>query len=320
MSTINPWEGLSPSAASLLGRRVDPGHPQAWWWCVEPSGRYGLALYSVPPKELPPDLSSLKGLTVSIRQQSSDGTHFLLLLLESGTEWQLFHTLCMDLVESTSRSDTPGDAVDVAVTRLRRWRRLLSRGRSPGLTDEEVRGLIAELLFLRDELVARVGIVAAIQAWAGPDGQPQDFAVEDRAFEIKSHLTSARQVVAISSLEQLESAAPLLFLVVQNLSIAQTDTAGSLSLAQLVSSIRTLAGAAGQDLVDRFNALLETQGYEDERKYAEVPYLESGRRYFRVDEGFPRIIRSEVAPEIPRATYALDVSLCERFLVAGLWS
>ena len=320
MSTTNPWEGLSPSAASMLGRRVDPGHPQAWWWCVEPSGRYGLALYSVPPKELPPDLSSLKGLTVSIRRQQSDGTHFLLLLLESGTEWQLFHTLCMDLVESTLRSDTPGDAVNVAVTRLRRWQRMLSRGKAPGLSDEEVRGLIAELLFLRDELASRVGIATAIASWAGPDGHPQDFAFEDRAVEVKSHLASARQVVAISSLEQLESTAPRLFLVVQALSIAQTDTAGSVSLAQLVSSIRTSAAAAGSDALDRFDGSLETQGYEDGRRYGDIPYLESGRRYFRVEEGFPRIIRSEIAPEIPRATYALDVSLCERFLVPGIWS
>lgn len=71
MSTTNPWTGLSPSAASMLGRRADRRHPQAWWWCVEPSGRYGMALYSVPPKELLIDLSSLKGLTVSIRRQSS---------------------------------------------------------------------------------------------------------------------------------------------------------------------------------------------------------------------------------------------------------
>jgi hypothetical protein len=303
----------------MLGRRVDPGHPQAWWWCIEPSGRYGLALYSVSGRELPSDLSELKGLNVAIRRQHSDGAHFLLLLLESGADWELFHTLCVDLVESTERATSPDNAVDVAITRLRRWRRFLSIGKKPGLTDEEVRGLLAELLFLRDELTTRVGIAAAIQGWSGPASHPQDFAIEDLAFEIKSHLISARQIIEITSLEQLESTAPNLFLVVQDLSAAQASVAGSVTLAQLVKEIRELADQAGQGIVDRFNDTVDGQGYEDGRKYGDIPFLDSGRRYFKVSENFPRIVRSEVPTEIPRVRYALDVSQCGRFLVSSPW-
>lgn len=318
MPTNNPWEGLSPSSNALLGRRVDPGHPQAWWWCVEPSGRYGLALYSVSGHDLPADLSDLKGLTVSIRQQS-DGTHFLLLLLESGTDWELFHALCADLVESTAGSSSADNAVDIAITRLRRWQRFLSRGRKPGLTDEEVRGMVAELLFLRDELASRVGISAAVRGWAGPHGHPQDFAVGDRAFEVKSHMASARQVVEITSLEQLESTATYLLLVVQDLSISEPGVAGSVTLARLVREIQSMAATAGQDVVDHFDSTVDMQGYEDGRRYGEIPFLDSGRRYFQVADDFPRIVRSRVSADIPRARYALDVSQCSRFLVAGPW-
>jgi len=302
----------------MLGRRVDPDHPQGWWWCIEPSGRYGLALYSVSGRELPADLSELKGLTVSIRQQS-DGMHFLLLLLESGADWELFHALCVDLVESTERSTMPDNAVDVAITRLRRWQRFLSRGKKPGLTDEEVRGLLAELLFLRDELASRVGISTAVLSWAGPHGHPQDFAIDDRAFEIKSHLASARQAVEITSLEQLESTAPNLILVVQDLSAAQRGLAGSISLAQLVKDIRALATAAGHDVLVRFDDTVEDQGYEDGRSYSDIPFLDSGRRYFKVEDNFPRIVRSRIATEIPRARYAVDISQCGRFGVASPW-
>lgn len=308
-----------PSSTSMLGRRVDPAHAQAWWWCIEPSGRYGLALYSITRRELPADLSELKGLTVSICRQPSDGTHFLLLLLESGADWELFHSLCTDLVESTERASSPDNALDVAFARLRRWQRLLSRGKKPGLTDEEVRGMLAELLFLRDEAKAKVGISAAIQGWAGPHAHPQDFAIEERAFEVKSHMASARQVVEISSLEQLESTAPNLVLVVQDLSAAQVGVAGSITLAQLVKEIREQAAHAGQDVVDRFDDTVDAQGYEDGCRYADVPYFDSGRRYFRVAEGFPRIIRSGIQSEILRARYFLDISRCGRFIVAGPW-
>jgi hypothetical protein len=225
----------------------------------------------------------------------------------------------MDLVESTEKSPSPNKAVEVVFTRLRRWQQFLSKGKSPGLTDEEVRGMLAELLFLRDELRPKFGIEAAVRGWSGPAGHPQDFAVDEYAFEIKSRLSSARQVVEISSLDQLESKAPVLVLVVQDLATAQAGTDGSITLARLVTEIRELATLISQDLHAHFDASLNAVGYEDGRRYAAVPYLETGRRYFRVAEDFPRIVRYRTQSEIVRARYALDITQCGRFMISEPW-
>lgn len=318
MPPNNPWKGLEPTPTAMLGRRVDAQHPREWFWCIDPSGKYGLALYDVTRRQLPSDLAELQGLTASIREKA-DGTHFLLLILGSGTDWELFHALCEDLVESTLDAMNADDALDVAITRLRRWQRFLSRGRRPGLTDEEARGLLAELLFIRDELTLRAGIGAAVHGWAGPKGHPQDFALGDRTFEIKSRLSSARQVVEITSAEQLESSAPFFFLVVQELTPAQEGTAGSISLAQIVTALRHQALPAGADVASRFDDLLGDVGYEDGRTYGDIPFLDSGRRYFRIAGDFPRIVRTRVPPEIPRVRYALDVSQCARYETADPW-
>lgn len=302
----------------MLGRRADPGHPQAWWWCIEPSGRYGLALYGVSGRDLPTDLSELKGMSASIRKQS-DGTHFLLMLLESGADWELFYALCVDLVESTEKSSTADDAVDVAITRLRRWQRFLSRGRKPGLTEEEARGLLAELLFLHEVLVPRSGISASVQGWAGPEGHPQDFAIGEHVFEIKSRLPSARQVVEITSAEQLESTSEEFYLVVQELSPAPAGTVGSITLAQVIASIRGLTEAAGGEVAMRFEGLLSSVGYEDGEKYGETTFLSTDRRYFHVTNDFPRIVRSLVPSAITRVRYGLDVSQCAGFETGDPW-
>lgn len=285
---------------------------------MDPSGTLGLALYAVSTRELPSDLVDLKGLSASFRKQS-DGSHFLLLLLASGADVELFHTLCLDLIESTEESPSPNIAVDVVFTRLRRWQRFLSKGKTPGLTEEEVRGMLGELLFLRDELRPKFGIEASVRGWSGPAGHPQDFAVDEYAFEIKSRLSSARQVVEISSLDQLESKAPVLVLVVQDLAAAKMDTASSITLACIVKEIRELATSIDQDVLAHFDTALEAVGYEDGRRYADVPYLEAGRRYFRVTEDFPRIVRYHTQSEIVRARYALDITQCGRFMVSEPW-
>lgn len=314
----NPWYGITPVASHMAGRRVDPDHLSDWWWCVDPSGTPALVLYAVSARELPKDLVDLKGLSASFRKQSA-GSHFLLLLLAIGGDVELFHTLCLDLVESTEKCPSPDDAVNVVFVRLRRWQRFLSKGKKPGLTDEEVRGMLSELLFLRDELRPKFGIEAAIRGWSGPAGHPQDFAVGECAFEIKARLSSARQVVEISSLDQLESKAPSLVLIVQDLTAAHPETPAGVTLAQLVKELRELAARAGEELLDYFDSAVDLVGYEDGRRYADVPYVDAGRRCYRVAEGFPRIVRSGTQAEIVRARYALDITQCARFKVSEPW-
>ena len=314
----NPWFGISPAAAAMSGRRVDPHHPRDWWWCVDASGTPALALYAVTAKDLPKDLVDLKGLSASFRKQA-DGSHFLLLLLASGGDVELFHTLCLDLVESTEKCSSPDVVIDVVFTRLRRWQKFLSKGKRLGLTDEEVRGMLAELLFLRDELCPKYGIEAAIRGWSGPAGHPQDFAVGSYAFEVKSRLSSARQIVEISSLDQLESKASSFVLVVQDLTTAQSGSPGGVTLVQVVKELREVAAPLSQELLDHFDSAVEAVGYEDGRRYADISYIDAGRRYFRVTEDFPRIVRSDTQAEIVRAGYALDITQCGRFKVSEPW-
>jgi hypothetical protein len=314
----DPWAGIKPQATALTGTRVESSHPRDWWWCVDPSGRPALALYLVSVREVPADLSELKDLSISFRKQN-DGSGLFLLVLNGGGDTELFQVLCEDLVENTAKTNSPDEAVEIAFTRLRRWHDLLRRGKRPGLTEEEVRGLIAELLFLKEEMIPKLGIANAIRSWVGPLGHPQDFAFEKWAFEIKSRLVSTRQIIEISSLDQLESNASVLLLVVQDLLISQNGASGSFTLASTVSLIRESAHGGEPDIGELFEKALIAVGYEDGRRYAEAPYAGVNRRYFKVEADFPRLMRSATQPEIIRARYAVDINQCARFKVAEPW-
>ncbi len=52
----------------------------------------------------------------------------------------------------------------------------------------QLRGLFGELWFLRTVAIPSVGSLAAVHAWKGPLGSPQDFQLLDGLVEIKTIL------------------------------------------------------------------------------------------------------------------------------------
>src|SRR5688500_10582400 len=97
---------------------------------------------------------------------------------------------------------SPREVMDALLARLVQWQSLLSRGLKRLLDDREIRGLIGELSFLRDELIPRFG-PPAVLFWQGPNGLPQDFALGSYLFEVKTHLAGDSPKVLISCPEQL---------------------------------------------------------------------------------------------------------------------
>src|SRR5882757_2561357 len=108
----------------------------------------------------------------------------------------------------------PAVAMSVSLAHLHRWKAFLSGKRTGILSVEEVRGLFAELQFLRDLYQSRLPHPEAIDAWCGADRVQQDFIFRDNAVEVKSLSGKERSAVRISSEDQLETLSSRLFLEV----------------------------------------------------------------------------------------------------------
>lgn len=72
------------------------------------------------------------------------------------------------------------------------------------LTEPEILGLIGEILFLRGELAAHIGLSGALKSWSGQELTHKDFPCEDSWFEVKT-IYLGTQTVKIPSLEKLTS-------------------------------------------------------------------------------------------------------------------
>ncbi len=79
----------------------------------------------------------------------------------------------------------------------------LFRPNNGGMNDNEVMGLIGELLFMQDYMIPHYGVDMALDSWMGPEKTHKDYSTESVWYEIKA-ISAGKDSVKISSLEQLD--------------------------------------------------------------------------------------------------------------------
>lgn len=310
--TENPWHGLTaPQVGSLSARRADPVHPFDYFYALNAEGQLMLVLQLGSSVTSDPDLPRLKGLRV----QWIDKTHALHLVLAKRQDVDLFALLCRDLIACTAGAKSDAGCLDVLFARLLKWQRLLSKGGPRQLDAHEIRGLFAELIFFQKELLSRFG-PAVIQAWKGPSGFPQDFAADDKVFEIKSHLVGAKQSVRVSSPSQLWVDSADLYLCVYHL--AEVSEGGK-SLGSLIDEVATNLSTSASASED-FEEKLASLGFLDLPEYRVQEFAVVKRDVFSVTEGFPRIIPSTLMAGIHEVTYGIQLSALTPFQATIPWS
>jgi hypothetical protein len=227
----------------------------------------------------------------------------------------VFTVLCEDTAVAASSAARPRQALRDWVGRLHVWQEFMARHGSDGLSEAAATGLFGELWFLRDRLAPSAGIAASIDAWSGPLGEPNDFALAQGFVEVKATTRQAPELIEISDLDQLDERRGRILLAHVRL---QPDPQGE-SLAQLVSSVRAAAGAAsGSDHLRRLNDLLLSVGYLDAHadRYSR-PWRVNGVDLFAVGEDFPRMRRNDARLGVRGCRYTIEVAACAAHIVGA---
>lgn len=152
-------------------------------------------------------------------------------------------------------------------------------------------GLVGELLFLR-LLFGRIG-VAAVDAWLGPLGEPHDFRVNKREFEVKTSISVQRRHT-INGLDQLVPSDQCeLFLV--SILLGPPGSSDGFSLSRLVGEMSAALGGA-KDRLARFESALDVCGFrhEDAAHYSRCYVMRRPVGLVRVDKTFPMLTRKTV--------------------------
>jgi len=292
------WNGISYKDGGFL--QVDVEHPLEWHIGYQSASQKTLLLVS---RIEIGTVESSKSMAVR-RGVRADNCWTLAFELLRDEQQDVFLILCSDIIEYSKTAGDEKTSLASVVRRYKQWIRLLE-SQGSGLMDEAKRkGLIGELLFLKNRLDMGEDPLDSVQGWVGADGADQDFVYADSWYEIKSLGVSAASVT-ISSLEQLDcsNAGELVVFRIDKTAPEKTD---AFSLNEIVYRIKRML-AEDADAAGIFQSKLTAYGYMDLQEYSEQKYYCSGSHCYRVDDTFPRLSQKGVPQQIVSLHYELSL-------------
>lgn len=261
-----------------------------------------IADYSAPAK-----VDSSKLIEVLLTQRV-DGKKALTFNLLDNAYDTMFIVFCKDIIMECEKVDR-NKTISSAINRWNYWKELFGKKKRTLLNKAEIKGLIGELIELKEYFIPKYGEYDAIVSWMGPLYGHKDFEIYDTWYEIKTISVNAIQV-EISSLEQLES------VIEGHLAIVRVeDTSakmeGAINLNGIVVEIAD--SIKSQVDLDMFRTRLDNVGYSMDPEYENNCFLYKGAEIYTVNALFPKILRSDISTSIVNAKYSILIDGIAKF-------
>lgn len=275
-------------------------HPLEWHVGYFSSEAKSIVIVSDDPVN---KIESSKSIQASCKPRK-DGRFATSLTLISREQEDVFVTMCVDLIGFSGDETNRKQSLLKVLKRYAAWHKLLQHNNSALLGSAAQKGLIGELLYLKEKVEKGMGPLDAIVGWVGPDGADQDFVYDDGWHEIKTTGASSSGIT-ISSVEQLDNVEKG-ELIINRIDKCAPAQAGAFTLYglvhQIINTIRSYP-----DALDTFIIKLATAGYIDMKEYDQQKFVFASRQIFDVNESFPRIRRKDLPVEIMNTTYVLSI-------------
>lgn len=260
------------------------------------------------------DLPATKGLEVRFDFGFMEKEEVAIVLKLMNDEFlHVFVALLNDIVTAVQNQENEEAFVASFFNRLGIWKLFLDKSGLKGLSPERRRGLFGELYFLKEMLLHICG-PGALKYWVGPEAATHDFELGGGAIELKTSAGKKSQRITISNERQLDDEGySTLFLC--DLSIAVRRHA-SPNLVEMITAVENTLSSDQVALV-HFRNLLLMSGYSPIHNdlYIIEGYHVEEVNYYKVGEGFPRIIGKDLMPGIGGIRYTVDLSACTEFAV-----
>jgi hypothetical protein len=216
-----------------------------------------------------------------LREGSQPDDYIRIECLESGLETP-FALLVSQVVSHLVLGATPSKACMDAVLE---FRRLLSRNGGLLPSEDEILGLVGELLLLRRLVSASPHLW---QGWNGPLGSARDYSWGVVDIEAKASRMAGESRLTVNGLDQLEPEEDRELLI--HHSILTDNPMGTIDVPDLVDEIRgQISDPEG------FDTRLASAKYLSEQRdlWLEHRFTLHGSHIYRVSEDFPRIRKSD---------------------------
>lgn len=298
-------EILRDTKDSRTFKLISSSHPLDLYLGYNNFGKKTLALIE---ENVDLSFNSTKLIEVKINTRN-DGKKAICFSLMDDVETDIFYRFCDDIFEST-KNITKENGLKVINNRWNRWINMFKNPHSLIMNEKEIRGLIGELVFLRDYMLKKYSIEKSITAWMGPVSSHKDFEIDDTWFEIKTCYQSSKSVT-ISSIEQLDSNIDG-YLCTIELENTNKYVNGHLTLNNLVNQIYDMI--LDENIRQEFMNKVTEVGYSYFEEYDNYIYYCKKINKYLVNESFPRLRKENLPKEIATASYELLIPNLKDFL------
>ena len=262
---------------------------------------------------------SCLGFRFSVASLESAPHRRVMMMLELGDVRyrDVFAALAQDVLSCLATAKDEKSGVRALLDRLHRWVDFFQRQKNNGLSENEQQGLFGELWVMKNTLLRHLAAEDAVHSWQGPGGANQDFHLPSCAVEVKTSVSSPHERVSVSNVLQLdETGVPAL--VMAHLSLDRHRSMGE-TLPGIVGDIRRCLAEDAPHLTGVFNALLVNSGYLEVHlnQYLDTGYHVRHARYYRVRDGFPRILEHNLQEGIGDVRYTVVMSACVPFEITA---
>jgi len=277
--------------------------------CITQDGNPGILLRN-PGGKAPLPNPGCGRLVVKREQLLREGSqlddYIRIECLECGLETP-FALLVSQVVSHLTSGATPSKACMDAVLE---FRRLLSKNGGLLPSQDEILGLVGELLLLKRLVSASPHLW---QGWNGPLGSARDYSWGTVDIEAKASRMAGESRLTVNGLEQLEPEEGRDLLI--HHSVVTNNPVGTVDVPGLVDEIR------GQisDL-EGFDTRLVSAGFLSEQRdlWLEHRFTLHGSHLYRVSEDFPRIRKSDfpdgsLPAGVAKLRYDIMLSSCSDF-------
>lgn len=227
----------------------------------------------------------------------------------SSDQNDVFAIVAQDILDDLRKQKEAEKYIETLKRRIEKWREFFKNPARNRLSERMVIGLFGELSFIRE--LKESGIEIASDLWNGPIKSAQDFQGERVAVEVKTASSNSLEYVHISSEAQLdETDRDALYLVAYR--IERNDATGT-TLPEMIKQVSLMLDE--QQRV-RFMANLTYLGYseEDDALYSKRYSLKE-RKAYKVEDGFPRMLRADLPQGVMDISYRLALQACDSFAV-----
>ena len=286
-------------------QRVDAYNIVAWYVGIDGKSRPSLFCIT---HEKPCHLSPSRLVDVYVGQRK-DGKYGITFSLIGEQSKDLFLHFCYDMIEhSRFVTSTERDA-NIICARYIQWQKAFIKNNGNILTFEEIKGLIGELIVLKDFMIPKYGEEVALKGWMGIEQTDQDFTYDDFWYESKTCVSGSASV-RISSIEQLDTER-LGYLAVSVLDKTSEADSERITLNSIVETVKEIlkSKVLKEQLIDR---LLDF-GYIKDDRYDSICFRYEGTNLYRVDRSFPCIRNNQVPDATINVKYELLLASIESY-------